>query len=193
MDQQGGQLTLDHFTIENDQIELKILQQKDAAELYAAIQASLIELRKFPASLIWSLQEPNLEASHAFCLSRMQALLNKENFVYVVRDQDCKKFLGVMDIHEINWEKNSAAVGFWGNAQFKQQGYMCTALKLFAETLMNQWSFQRLEAFVDTENVLARKLCEKVDFKIIEIQQGKVQNPVDGSMRDICRYVLEKK
>lgn len=182
----------DDFKITNKNIELALIQLKDADELFKAIQLSLNELRTFPASLPWALATPSLEASQAFCRSRVVAALDQENFVYVIRTLDNQNFIGVMDIHQIDWKANSAAVGFWGNAQYKQQGYMTQALQLFISTLLNKFSFQQLLAYVDADNNLARALCERADFKLIEIKDAARQNPVDGSLRDICQYKIEK-
>ncbi len=95
-----------------------------------------------------------------------------------------------MDIHQINWMENQAAVGFWGNVEFKGQGLMTEALQLFVDQLLNDLGFQQLNAFVDVENKQARRLCERANFKLIEIEQAAIQNPVDGSWRDICKYEI---
>jgi ribosomal-protein-serine acetyltransferase len=100
------------FKIENDQIVLQIIQTSDAHDLFSAIQNTLTELRKFPASLVWALEEPNLQASKAFCQSRLIALLNQENFVFIIRLNASNDFLGVMDIHNIDWQLNTASIGF---------------------------------------------------------------------------------
>lgn len=181
------------FQIENEQIVLNIIQVSDAEDLYSAIKNTLTELRKFPASLVWALQEPNLPASMAFCQSRLVALLNKENFVFIIRLKETDDFLGVVDIHAIDWLQNTASIGFWGNSKFKQKGYMAQALTLFVSSLFSKWNFLGLNAYVDVENILARKLCEKAGFLLKDIQYQSVQNPVDGGFRDICHYQIENK
>ena len=183
-------MKLDDFGMSHGRITLQLIQRHDAKALYEAICQSIETLRMFPASLAWSLQEPNLDASLAFCDSRVLAALNQENFVYVIREQQSHNFLGVMDIHQINWLENQAAVGFWGNVEFKGQGLMTEALQLFVDQLLNDLGFQQLNAFVDVENKQARRLCERANFKLIEIEQAAIQNPVDGSWRDICKYEI---
>lgn len=181
------------FQIENEQIVLNIIQVSDAEDLYSAITNSLTELRKFPASLVWALEEPNLHASMAFCQSRLVALLNKENFVFIIRLKETDDLLGVVDIHEIDWLENTASIGFWGNSKFKQKGYMSQALILFVSSLFSKWNFVGLNAYVDAENILARKLCEKAGFLLKNIQYQSVRNPVDSGFRDICHYQIENK
>lgn len=186
-------MDFNQFQIENDQIVLNIIQVSDAEDLYSAIKNSLTELRKFPASLVWALEEPNLPASMAFCQSRLVALLNKENFVFIIRLKETDDFLGVIDIHAIDWLQNTASIGFWGNSKFKQKGYMSQALILFVSSLFSKWNFLGLNAYVDVENILARNLCEKAGFLLKDIQYQSVQNPVDGGFRDICHYQIENK
>ena len=41
---------------------------------------------------------------------------------------------------------------------------MTQALSLFVNTLFSKWNFLGLNAYVDVENVSARKLCEKAGF-----------------------------
>ncbi len=182
-----------HFQIENDQLVLDIIVESDAEDLFLAIKNTLAGLRKFPASLVWALEELNLQASIVFCLTRLLALLNKDNFVFIIRLKETNDFLGVVDIHKIDWLENTASIGFWGNSIFKQKGYMTQALSLVVNTLFSKWNFLGLNAYVDVENVLARKLCEKAGFLLKNIEYQSVQNPVDGSFRDICHYQTEKK
>lgn len=181
------------FKIENEQVVLNILNENDAEDLYQALIHSLLVFRKFPASMPWVMQEPSLDSSKAFCRSRVLALLNKENFVYSIRDAKTQAFIGVIDIHKIDWVNNTAAVGFWANVAYHSQGYMTEALRLFVAELIDNKGFKQLDAFVDTENVKARKLCLRANFYLSEIEYQSAQNPVDGSMRDICLYKLESK
>lgn len=88
------------FKIENEQVVLNILNENDAEDLYQALIHSLPVFRKFPASMPWVMQEPSLDSSKAFCRSRVLALLNKENFVYSIRDAKTHAFIGVIDIHK---------------------------------------------------------------------------------------------
>ena len=117
------------FKIENEQVVLNILNENDAEDLYQALIHSLLVFRKFPASMPWVMQEPSLDSSKAFCRSRVLALLNKENFVYNIRDAKTHAFIGVIDIHKIDWVNNTAAVGFWANVAYHGQGYMTEALR----------------------------------------------------------------
>lgn len=70
---------------------------------------------------------------------------------------------------------------------------MTEALRLFVGDLIDNKGFKQLDAFVDTENVKARQLCLRANFYLSEIEYQSAQNPVDGSMRDICLYKLESK
>lgn len=186
-------MDLTQFQIENEQIVLSIVQESDAKDIYIAIKQTLHDLRKFPASLPWALDEPDLEASKAFCRSRIAALLTNENFVFTIRLKENNAFIGVIDIHKINWGENTASVGFWGSAHYQGQGYMRQALSLFVDTLFIRWSFKQLKAYVDMENASARRLCERANFELLDIEYQSVQNPVDATWRDICFYMIENK
>ncbi|MEG0481972.1 MAG: GNAT family protein [Acinetobacter sp.] len=82
---------------------------------------------------------------------------------------------------------------FWGNTRYQGQGYMRQALLLFVDALFTRWSFRELKAYVDVENSAARRLCERVNSELLEIEYQSVTNPVNGVLRDICRYQFEKK
>ena len=82
----------------------------------------------------------------------MIALLNKENFVFVIRSKRSNAFLGIVDIHCIYWDENKASIGFWGNARYQRQGYMRQALLLFVNALFTRGSFRELKAYVDVAN-----------------------------------------
>ena len=186
-------MDLKQFQIENDEIILSILQESDAQDLYEAVKNTLVDLRKFPASLPWAIEEPELESSKTFCRSRLQALLNKENFVFTIRLKENNALLCIMDIHKIDWQNNCAEIGFWGNSRYKKQGYMTHALNIFVNTLLSRWSFKTLKAYTDVENISARKLCERAYFVLQNIEYGALKNPIDGSLRDHCIYQIENK
>lgn len=179
------------YKIEADQIILNILQERDAEDLYIAIQYSLENLRKFPASLPWAVHEPEYESSLAFCRSRIDDQQKKENFVFSIRLKENQNFVGIIDIHDIEWGQKTASIGFWGNAKFQHKGYMTQALLGFVDALFQYWGFKTLKAFVDVENIPARKLCQRAYFQAIDIQYESISNPIDGSMRDQCVYQIE--
>ena len=181
------------FKIESDQVVLNILQEQDAEDLYIAIQYSLANLRKFPASLPWAMHEPALEFSLDFCRSKIEAQKKKENYVFSIRLKESQHFIGVMDIHDIDWGLKTAAIGFWGNSKFKSTGYMTQALSGFVATLFQYWDFKILNAFVEVENISARKLCLRANFTVVEILYGSISNPLDGSLRDQCVYQIQNK
>ncbi len=184
-------MNLDDFTIQNESLVLNILTLVDAHDVYEAMCKSLSKLREFPASLPWAVNEPNIESTRAFCRSAIENLLKKETFTYSVRHKDLKFFVGLMDIHKISWEENHAEIGFWGNIHQQKNGYMTSALNLFIQHLFKNSGFKQLYAYVDQENTAARNLCQRVGFDLEEIQQNSAQNPVDGSLRNICKYKIE--
>ena len=94
----------------------------------------------------------------AFCQSRLVALLNKENFVFIIRLKEIDDFLGVVDIHEINWLENTASIGFWGNSKFKQKGYMSQALILFVSNLFSKWNFVGLKCLCRCRKYIGTKI-----------------------------------
>ncbi len=65
----------------------------------------------------------------------------------MIREQQSHNFLGVMDIHQINWMESQAAVGFWGNVEFKGQGLMTEALQLFVDQLLNKLGISAIKRF----------------------------------------------
>lgn len=184
-------MNLEQFQIKNNQIKLNILTEQDANDIYLAMHTSLDVLRKFPASLPWALEKPDLLATQAFCKWALLELINKTKFIYSIRLNENNHFLGVMDIHDISWEKKSANVGFWGNVEYQGNGYLTEALTLFTRCMLDHYQFKNLFAYVDEENTKARKLCERTGFDLLEIQENVKRNPVDGSLRNICKYGIE--
>ncbi|ALH96163.1 GNAT family N-acetyltransferase [Acinetobacter equi] len=175
--------------LNHDQIELSWIDQKDAYDLFQAILGSIQLLRVFPASLPWSLEIPSLESAMQYCERCMLDAQNKHAFTYIIRLKSDGSFVGVIGLHQIQWDIPCITVGFWANLKFHGKGYMTCALQYLINFLKEELKVKRIEAFVDIENERARRLCLRSGFVLEEILEKSAKNPQDGSLRDIGLFV----
>ena len=175
--------------LDHEKIYIKLVSVEDAEDLFQATSDSIHVLRKFPASLPWSLHTPSLESSIRYCQQCITDAKAGVAFTYIVRLSSSADFVGVIGLHQIQWDIRCVTIGFWANRIFHRQGYMTTALQLISQTLKESFAIKRIEAFVDLENESAKQLCLRTGFKLEEVLEKSAKSPVDGSIRDIAIFV----
>ncbi|MNG37036.1 Spermidine N(1)-acetyltransferase [compost metagenome] len=65
----------------------------------------------------------------------------------------------------MNKEHKKAEIGFWLLPEFWGQGFMQEAFPLICDYGFNKLDLNRIEGFVDSENINCKKAVERLNFK----------------------------
>lgn len=89
----------------------------------------------------------------------------KRQMWWAICSLDNKTFYGAGGLNDIDDKENKAEIGLWLLPDFWGKGIMKEALPLIADYGFNQLKLNRIEGFVETENINCKKVMSKLDFK----------------------------
>lgn len=163
----------------------------DGLAVYAAVAESLAELRAWPASLPWALQEPSPDESEAYCRRGHAAFLARTDLPLLVFVKGEDVLVGATGLHRLNWDVPKCEIGYWGNVAFRKRGYMSEAVTGAVDFAFTHLSMRRIECFADAENLSSRRVTERSGFALEGIMRKERKAP-DGSLRDTCVYAITR-
>lgn len=180
------------FSLTGNRIFLRVATSRDASILYEGVINSLEHLRKFPATLPWSLVEPSLDGYKEFCSKSEKDYNLGVNVNYMIREKDSEKFVGMIGLHNIRPLVPKFEVGFWGDKDSLGRGYISEALCLVIDMAFKK-KVNRIWAVVDSENGRAISVCERNGM----VKEGVLRNdridPVTSKLRHVAYYAVTLK
>ena len=104
---------------------------------------------------------------------------DKKQMWWAICSLDNKTFYGAGGLNDINDKENKAEIGLWLLPDFWGNGIMKEVLPLISDYGFKNLKLNRIEGFVETENLNCRNAMSKLDFKNegtikdFEIKNGK--------------------
>lgn len=170
---------------------LRCPQEEDGPQVYAAVQESLVSLRRYSAFMPWANAEPSLAASTAFCVQAQQAFAQGRHRSYLVVDADTQRLAGMVGLHRISPQTATADLGFWCRASLQRQGYMLRAAQALIAHDMPVLGLSRLQAISDASNHASHSLCRALGFEYTGCLPH-FQTDASGQARDAFVFVLQR-
>jgi ribosomal-protein-alanine N-acetyltransferase len=133
------------------------------------------------------LSDPRVIRHYGISFDSLDA--TKEQMIWFAEEQqmwwaicssDNQTFYGAGGLNDIDHKENKAEIGLWLLPAFWGKGIMKEALPLIADYGLNQLKLNRIEGFVETENINCKRAMAKLDFqhektmKNCEIKNGKL-------------------
>ena len=114
---------------------LRLLEQSDALELHALIEANREQLARW---LPWAATQ-SLEDTRAFIGgTREQAARNDGFQVAVVQ---AGRIAGVIGYVSVDWDERVTSIGYWLGEEFQGQGTMTAGARLLTDHALVAWSW----------------------------------------------------
>ncbi|WP_025743543.1 GNAT family N-acetyltransferase [Aquimarina pacifica] len=132
------------------------------------------------------LSNPNVVQYYGISFSSLDA--TKEQMIWFADEKqmwwaicslDNQTFYGAGGLNSISHKERKAEIGLWLLPKFWGKGIMKEVLPLISDYGFDQLKLNRIEGFVDTENVNCKNAMSKLDFqhektmKDCEIKNGK--------------------
>lgn len=153
-----------------------------ANEIFCKVDMSRGNLEKW---LPWventTSAENEFEYLTSHCCSNWQ---NKTGFVYIIREKDSKKFLGVIDLMHVDSTNKSAEIGFWLADDAVGCGYMRDAVKVL-ERKAFEIGINRIEIRNDPMNTRSVNVAKKSGYKLEGVMRQLSWNNYFKELRDI--------
>ncbi len=168
---------------------LRCPEPGDGARVHEAVVESLEELRKWPASIPWAMNEPSVDASEIFCRTSKADFVKRVRFPYLVFDAESSVLIGCMGVVQLDWHVPKFEIGFWSRTSCHGKGHMTDALKTLISYLRQSIGARRIECFTDEQNTRARALCERAGMSHEATLRNERVDP-DGTLRHTVIYSL---
>ncbi|HVU68062.1 MAG TPA: GNAT family protein [Ktedonobacteraceae bacterium] len=140
-------------------IELRLLGEENAAQLFALIEGNRAHLREW---LPWVDYETTVEDSQRFVTRSVQRYLDNEGFDMGIHYQD--QLAGVISFHTVNWPNRQVEIGYWLGAAFQGHGIVTGACRTMLEYAFRSLQLNRVTILCAVGNVRSRAIPERLGF-----------------------------
>lgn len=137
-------------------LRLAAPQAGDGAALFAAIDASLAQLQRFPHSVPWAQQPQSEAACEAWCRKVQLVWPQGRDKLALLWLGD--EVAGCIELHARGsgrWE-----LGFWGHSDWQGMGLVSEAADSVLGLAFGPYAAQEVFARTDAANLPARRVCQ---------------------------------
>jgi RimJ/RimL family protein N-acetyltransferase len=174
-------------SIETSRLTLRPPRTGDGPALHEALTESLLELRRFLASLPWVAEEQTLESAEAFCRNGEANFIARRDLPFFVFEKQSGKLVASAGLHRTVWQTPKTEVGYWCRTQSCGHGFVTEAVSALTAYAFEHIKAARVELITDEENVSSRRVAERSGFTLEGILQKERRAP-DASLRNTCVY-----
>jgi ribosomal-protein-serine acetyltransferase len=143
----------------DDEVELRILEEWDAPELFRLIERNRAYLREW---LPWVDYETSVEDSRNFVRRCLQYYLDNEGFTMGIHYQD--QLVGVIGYHRVEWPSRKVEIGYWLSADFQGKGIMTRACRAVVRYAFEKLLLNRVTILCASGNLRSRAIPERLGF-----------------------------
>ena len=150
----------------SDSRELRVLEESDAAELYAVIEANRGYLARW---LPWAAGQ-TLDATRAFIAYTRKQLSSNDGFQCAILDDG--RIVGVVGFHRVDWVNRGTSLGYWLAAREQGRGTMTLAVRALIDWAFDGWALNRVEIRAAVENEPSRAVLRRLGLREEGVLRG---------------------
>jgi ribosomal-protein-serine acetyltransferase len=152
--------TADELSIRLDaRLGLRLLEETDADELYAATQANREYLARW---LPWAAEQTPERTLDFIRGIRGQADENASFGLALIQDG---RIIGGLGFHRVDWPNRSTSTGYWIAEAWQGQGLVTRALSALLERAFGAWGLNRVEIRAAVDNHRSRAVAARLGFR----------------------------
>jgi len=137
---------------------LRLLEESDAQELYAVIQANRDRLARW---MPWAAGQ-TFEDTLAFIQRTREQLANNDGFQTAVIEDG--RIVGMVGFHAVSWDHRSTSIGYWLAEAAQGRGTMTRAVQTLLDHAFGVWQLHRVEIRAAVNNTRSRAIPERLGF-----------------------------
>jgi RimJ/RimL family protein N-acetyltransferase len=137
---------------------LRLLEEPDAQELYAIIEADRDHLARW---MPWAGGQ-TLEDTLTFIKRTRDQLANNDGFQTVVIEDG--RIAGIVGFHGVSWQHRSTSIGYWLAESAQGRGTMTHAVRALVDHAFGTWRLHRVEIRAAVDNTRSRAIPERLGF-----------------------------
>ena len=176
---------------ESPRLILRCPRPGDGAQVHEAVVETLAELRAWPASLPWTMAEPTVDASEAFCRQGQADFLARKSLPLLVFLKDGGGLAGANGLHDLVWSVPKAEIGYWCRRRLQGRGLTAEATRAVVDWAFDALGMRRVACLSDAANTASRRVAERAGLRLEGIMAHERADP-DGTLRDTCLYAATR-
>ncbi|MFC4424753.1 GNAT family N-acetyltransferase [Deinococcus navajonensis] len=142
---------------------LRAPRPEDAAAVYAAVQASLPELRPW---MVWAQQPLDLAGTAANLAQAAEAYRTGDNLRLLVWTADGQTLVGSSGFHALNWRVPRGEIGYWIATPHTGRGYALEVTRALTDFALETLGFHRLEIRCDARNERSARIPRALGYTL---------------------------
>lgn len=143
----------------DDEIELRLVRERDARAIFALTDANRAYLRQW---LPWVDGTRTAEDTRAFILRSLDELRRNDGFQTTIRYRS--EMVGLIGYLYFDWTNKRTEIGYWLAEPSQGRGIMTRATRALVDYAFGSLGMNRVEIRVATENAKSRGIPERLGF-----------------------------
>ena len=144
-----------------EDLELRLYEEADADELFAAVDANRAHLRQW---LPWLDQVKTVEDERAFIAANRQRFARENGFNAGIWHDG--RLVGGVGLHYVDRLNRKTEIGYWLAASAQGKGIMTRAVRAVLRKMFDVQKLNRVVLYAATENRRSRAVAERVGFTL---------------------------
>lgn len=144
----------------DENIYLKLLNERDAEELFNLIDRNRQHLKTF---LPWVDYVTKEEDSMEFIRESLKKFGRRNGFDAAIIYKG--KISGIIGLHNMNWQHKNTSIGYWLGKEFEGRGIMTKSCEKILDYLFNELDFKRVEIRCATKNFKSQAIPKRLGLK----------------------------
>jgi ribosomal-protein-serine acetyltransferase len=140
---------------------LRLLEEADADELFALIDANREHLRPW---MPWVARERKPADVLPFIRATRKQIADNDGLQTAMVDAD-GRIVGMVGFHGVDWANRKTSIGYWLARDQQGRGTMTEAVRALVDFAFGTWKLNRVTIQASVENVRSRALPERLGFR----------------------------
>ena len=158
-------------SIDTDRFVLRVPRSTDGAAVHDAVADVIAQLRAWPGSWPWAVQEQSVAVSTAHCERARGRFERGQKWSLFVFDRETKQVVGNAEFHTIHTDLNMWELGVWTRPSWQHCGVMSEALTALLAWMQLHNPNIEIVIKIEATNPVSWQLAEKVGFKSVGVYQ----------------------
>jgi ribosomal-protein-serine acetyltransferase len=147
-----------HFALAPE-LELRLLEDSDAEELYALVEANREHLAPW---LPWAAAQTLADTRAFLALTRRQLAENNGFQCAIV---ESGRIVGTIGFHRVDWVNRATSLGYWLAEDAQGKGTMTMAARALVDWAFQGWGLHRVEIRAAVQNARSRAVITRLGFR----------------------------
>jgi ribosomal-protein-serine acetyltransferase len=149
-----------------DELELRPIEVRHAAEIYEAVDRNRLHLRRW---VPWVDANNSSDDTRRFCETAVKQFASNDGFQAGMWGKG--NFIGVIGFHHIDWPNRKTTIGYWLDKSAEGRGWMTAACRAMADHALSTLNLNRVEIRCASQNHKSRAIPHRLGF----IHEGTVR------------------